>query len=788
MKGILLLLLLLTTMSSANAQQIFKHLTVNDGLQNNQIRQIVEMPNGQILVMTEDVFSLYNGLYFVEQICNMDSVYPLPSFGGHSHIWQGDSLLWFKDFHSLYMYDVRKRRFRYDYDKLMANNNRVNQFITENGDSMVMSKVKELEPLRAFVDSLSSKTSFKSDWLQTYLCDRQGGKWFGLRNNGILYLPPSRPKTQIIDPIDNDVIRRTMSLNDYEMIIAGGSGIYLFDSKTHTITKTLAEGLINCSDMAKDRNGRIWISTHQGLYRYDHSNGEFLNFSPENTEGFDEPLMRFAQPLDDGRILACTVIHTLGYLYPEEYKFEPLNTKIPELNSYRTMITTCLMQERDKVGVFTQNGAFVLDTSKDAIAPIETLNPVTQYSKKHNCVHKDRNGRYWIGTQNGLLLIEGDSIVRLTQADGLTNAGIQSIAEDSDGRIWVATSLGINRITKNANNLHVFPLGEADGIPQIDLIERGAHITPEGYAYFAMQKGLIVFHVRDFNIPSVTMPVHIVGLRIMGQERPIDKTLELSFRNNYIEIDFSALNYATPDHTQYRYRLNGLDNGWIYNNEGKGLASVRYNALPPGEYTFEVQASINGGEWGETKRISFVINPPIWLTWWAKTLYVLGTISVLFAISTVYFRRRKAKLERENEEKVNRLFELREAAHRKFASAANVEPDKIGYDIEEEKLVSKMIKAIGENMDNVDYTVDKLASDIGMSRASLYNKTQNLLGITPNDFLRNVRLKHAARLLEETDTPVSQISLMVGFQTSRYFSQRFKDMFGVTPSEYRGKV
>jgi len=60
-----------------------------------------------------------------------------------------------------------------------------------------------------------------------------------------------------------------------------------------------------------------------------------------------------------------------------------------------------------------------------------------------------------------------------------------------------------------------------------------------------------------------------------------------------------------------------------------------------------------------------------------------------------------------------------------------------------------------------------------------------MLGITPNEFLRNVRLKHAARLLAETGEPVNQISLMVGFQTPRYFSQCFRQMFGVTPSEYR---
>ena len=99
--------------------------------------------------------------------------------------------------------------------------------------------------------------------------------------------------------------------------------------------------------------------------------------------------------------------------------------------------------------------------------------------------------------------------------------------------------------------------------------------------------------------------------------------------------------------------------------------------------------------------------------------------------------------------------------------------------------MEKLLKAIDKNMDNLDYTVDQMASDIAMSRASLYKKTQQMLGITPNEFLRNVRLKQAARLLAETSVPVNQISLMVGFQTSRYFSQCFRQMFGMTPTEYR---
>ena len=59
------------------------------------------------------------------------------------------------------------------------------------------------------------------------------------------------------------------------------------------------------------------------------------------------------------------------------------------------------------------------------------------------------------------------------------------------------------------------------------------------------------------------------------------------------------------------------------------------------------------------------------------------------------------------------------------------------------------------------------------------------LGITPNEFMRNVRLKRAAQLLAETSIEPSRVGRLVGFQTPRYFNQCFVRLFGVTPKEYR---
>ena len=170
---------------------------------------------------------------------------------------------------------------------------------------------------------------------------------------------------------------------------------------------------------------------------------------------------------------------------------------------------------------------------------------------------------------------------------------------------------------------------------------------------------------------------------------------------------------------------------------------------------------------------------------WAKLFYVLFAFGVLLATISIYLMKKKARLERENEERVNQLFELRDNARRQFSKSLNIDAKTIAANTEEERLVNILMKCISQNLDNENYTIDHLAKDAGMSRASLYKKMQQMLGITPNDFMRAVRLKHAAKLLTETTAPINHIADEVGFKTARNFSLCFKQMFGVTPNKYR---
>ena len=779
MKRVLLPIILAAVSLTAAAEPDLRHFTADDGLHNNQVRQIVALPDGRIFVATEGAFSLYNGREFVEQPCCLDSVRPLPVIGGHSHLLQGDTLLWLKDLDALYLYDLRLKRFRYDYDRFLSGEP-VRRFISENSDSLVRAHVEALHPKRRLFDSIVSGTPLRNDWLQAYAVDHQGGQWMGLQSGGLLYINPRKPLARRMHPVDDDVLRRVASVNDSTLLMAGWRGLYLFDTKRRTVTRTLLDDGVNCTDISRDRSGRLWICTQLGLMSFDGTT--LTRYTTGDTEGFLHNHMRLAYPLSDERLLVCNITHHLGYFYPRERRFELL-----ELKTFRTIIAACPTDSPSRLIVCSQNGLFVLDTDSNRISRLDSVEAYTRYSRKYNCILRDRSGRTWIGTQNGLLLLRPDgSVRRITQTDGLSNSCIQSLAEDAGGRLWVGTSHGVNRLSFSEGALRILSLGASDGIPSSEMEERGACAGTDGTVWMLSRDKLLeIPNSRNLSAPA-PLPVRLVSLKVSGHDMPADSSaLHLAYNQNYLDLQLSDLNYAAPEQTRYRYRLAGIDSDWQTATGTQGLVSVRYNALSPGRYRFEAQAATGDLSWGPVFSKTFDISAPWWLTWWARLLYVLTAAALVIYSLHRYIRRRQKRLERDNDERVNRLFELRAEARHRFAQSVSIEPENIGINKDEELLVARLMKAIEQHMDDAEYTVDQLASDVGMSRSDLYRKTQQMLGITPNNFLRNVRLKHAAFLLSTTDTPVSRISLMVGFLTPRYFNQCFQNVFGLSPKDYR---
>lgn len=102
----------------------------------------------------------------------------------------------------------------------------------------------------------------------------------------------------------------------------------------------------------------------------------------------------------------------------------------------------------------------------------------------------------------------------------------------------------------------------------------------------------------------------------------------------------------------------------------------------------------------------------------------------------------------------------------------------------EEQFMQKLYHILEENISSPDLNIDRLCLEIGMSRANLYRKVKSITNLSPNEFVRNFRLNLGAKMLRETELPVSDIYVAVGFNSHGYFSNCFKTYFGVTPSEY----
>lgn len=123
----------------------------------------------------------------------------------------------------------------------------------------------------------------------------------------------------------------------------------------------------------------------------------------------------------------------------------------------------------------------------------------------------------------------------------------------------------------------------------------------------------------------------------------------------------------------------------------------------------------------------------------------------------------------------------------KFSGAQDVgggiEPPKLkGND---EALMEKIMTIINEQIDNPELNVEMLSRSIGISRVQLHRKLKDIIGMTPSDFIRNIRLKRATVLLQNPDVDISQVAYAVGFSSQPHFSTAFKKFTGYAPTEYR---
>jgi signal transduction histidine kinase/DNA-binding response OmpR family regulator len=134
--------------------------------------------------------------------------------------------------------------------------------------------------------------------------------------------------------------------------------------------------------------------------------------------------------------------------------------------------------------------------------------------------------------------------------------------------------------------------------------------------------------------------------------------------------------------------------------------------------------------------------------------------------------------------KLKNILAMQEDMRKTYQKQLDVKPTEVETESFDEAFIKKAVQLIEKNIDNADFSVEELSSELFVSRVTLYKRALALTGKSPVDLIRSIRLKRAAQLLESSQLTISQISYKVGFKSQKYFVRCFKAEFNCLPSAY----
>jgi len=269
-------------------------------------------------------------------------------------------------------------------------------------------------------------------------------------------------------------------------------------------------------------------------------------------------------------------------------------------------------------------------------------------------IHEDAAGNIWIGTFTGGLNRfdpAGETFAHFTTADGLPGDAVICIQSDDQGFLWLGTNTGLAKFDLAAETFQSF--GPRDGLQDGEFIS--CTLAPDGWMYFGGLRGLNAFVPEQVEENRHLPPLAITALNVSGEKIRDNlapgEHIELPYDQNFISFEYAALDYTDPQSSQYAYRLEGLEEDWVFAGTRR-LAS--YPDLRPGDYVFHVKGANNDGLWNEEgAAVSVTITPPFWQTWpfrGAILLALLAAVLVGYRLRVRSLHARSRELEQQVEE------------------------------------------------------------------------------------------------------------------------------------------
>lgn len=670
--------------------------------------------------------------------------------------------------------------------------------------------------VRNFRHSGNSSATVTSDFVRTCCEDAHGRLWIGT----IKGLDCMDTTTGMISHVENDPSSR-FSLSDESIwkirrdrqgnmwVATYYGGVDFFNPEADMYTRYSAStkegtGLSNSiiGEMVEDGDF-IWIATEGGLDRLDRRSGEIRWYG---IPGKKEPKMEHVKALwldKDARELwvgadmgglfrvNCPAGRVEAFYHNPEDPGSIPGDRVRDIIPYGT--DSLIVATQSGICVFSRRSGRarpllhsgkpfmvtideMLDSEgrlwvKEGEGTLSRLDPGSGEFKKwtgegapgkfHSCTFQDSSGRIWAGSlDSGLYLYDREGDVFVPVSKGIFSSGcIYAISElHPGGDIIAATGCGFSVFSPESGSARNFD--HPGGFPFSSAYENALLVTADGTVFIGSTQGLVSFSADDIYRGPGRSDILVRSYSCGGEEfQPGWGCDGIQVRSGVpLSFDVAVTDFAPSAQNRYEYMLEGFSKEWtVLDNNSYRIDIPRLKA---GKYILRIRSAEADEAVCTPVRLNVSVSRGSSLL---IALLLIMALAIVVAAVMLNERRRRG-------------------APGKEGSTGGEETPPTPSQI----LYNKARSVVEENLANPDFDIQQFCTQMGMSRTVLFEKIKKVSDKTPNDFILGIRLEKAADMLRrDYGSSVAVIAEKTGFRSSAYFSQKFKEVYGVTPLAFR---
>ncbi|HEX4284534.1 MAG TPA: two-component regulator propeller domain-containing protein [Terracidiphilus sp.] len=442
--------------------------------------------------------------------------------------------------------------------------------------------------------NIGTREGLSSDLTSTVVEDSAGTIWVGTNGGGLnvvrrgVMQPGTATTYAVRDVLLSDVILSLAAGKNGELWVGTADGLNRVRGSA-VDSFTSAEGLPDdfVRSLLVDIDDSLWIGTRRGLAHWTFENGGQVPTKKEiytESNGLGSDLVGAMERDSSGNLWIATLA---GLSRLKDGKITNYTTN----DGLSSNVVTALLPR--------PKGALVVGT-------------------------QDHGWSVW----NGAKFVGVDSPV-------LKDISVHAVLGDASNHLWFATAHGIARcdFVMTAECSRWIEFGPADGLRSRETATNShpsAWRSRDGHLWFATPRGLVEIDPEHFPVNSIPPPVIVERFAVDDVDVPLREgasAVRVQAGHNHFQFEYAGLSYVAPQKVRYRYMLNGFDHGWT---DAGARRIAYYTNIPPGDYTFRVQASNNDGVWNTTgTALAFELEPHFYQTIWFYILLGLAMASLV---------------------------------------------------------------------------------------------------------------------------------------------------------------